>query len=783
MERSKSRRGKACLTGIFLVILMCYTVACVPQSRKPAVSLPRANPGYVQWLERQSMLAASPQYTRLVSGTELLWRAPTADKPAVRVDTLLEAADTWLFVQPQLLLTENQRPVLAELSAPTNLRLLQTLGIGGLYLQPTAESAALWGGQKTPGSGEDISSLSFAPHVGTEKHYTDMARLAEQQQLQLGSGLVPAAVGIGPDFFLAARHVREYPGTMMMVEIPKEFWGLLPPAANVALPAQPPAGAASAQGATGGSSITASASAQAAADATNAHATLSDSSTPSAASAAVPTVSSATGPWAATPLQGAHNASLTALAEKNILPPALLRDSLTWATPGGWAATPIIEGIDGVERRFVYRYHGTVLQPLLQWDDPSRNAQRILSASIIRTIGSQQQTLGGLYPEAWAGLDAIAHDLVDAPTTDAAAATRLPEPAASALRSLSREISRYGGWSMQGDVFPPSLTAAILRTGVDFTTDSITSPLAEYALLTGDALPLKQALKDSLSAGIDQRRLVRSLPHYRGLNLRPLHESPQGRNVLKKWKEYLQNLPTHEGKSNWTQQAPLQDSVWYVTGASLAAMAAGFSPEAATRPESRAAIRARHLLLTGFRAGLPGLLLLSGQDLSGSLNLPSSGSAEAPDSATAPAGRTLGAWAFSAPAAVALSTRTGHSRAHSLYGPLSAQTAEPDSYVQQIAALTALRKQWGLARATLLAVPETKHAATVAVLLQLPNGKYVLNIANFSDKSRSEHIALPMIKAAKRASNPLLAQQSVSFDGQLLRLELDPWQCSLIYVD
>lgn len=750
MERSKSRRGQACLTGLFLVILLCYIGACVPQGRKPATPLPRANPGYVQWLERQSMLAASPQYTRLVSGTELLWRAPTADKPDVRVNTLLEAADTWLFVQPQLLLTENQRPALAELSAPAHLRLLQALGIGGLYLQPTAESAALWGGQKTPGTGEDISSLTFAPHVGNEKQYADMARLAGQQQLQLGSGLVPAAVGIGPDFFLAARHVREYPGTMMMVEIPQEFWGLLPPAANISLPSTlPPTGAAITQTATGGSPL-------------------------SSATAALP----ATSPWIATPLQGAYSSSLTALAEKNILPPALLRDSLTWASPGGWAATPIIEGIDGAERRFVYRYHGTVLQPLLQWDDPSRNAQRILSASIIRTIGSQQQTLGGLYPEAWAGLDSVAHDLpVDAQTVDTGAASgHLPEPAASALRSLSREISRYGGWSMQGDIFPPGLTAAILRTGVDFTTDSITSPLAEYALLTGDALPLKQALKDSLQAGIDHRRLVRSLPHYRGLDLRPLQESLQGRKTLEKFKEYLRNLPTHEGKNSWSQQAPLQNSVLYATGASLAAMSAKISPEAATRPESLAVIRARHLLLTGFRAGLPGLLLLSGQDLSGSLNL-------SPAESANPAGQTLGAWAFSAPAATALSTRTGHSRAPALYGPLSTQTAEPESYVQQLTALTALRKQWGLARATLLAVPDTKHAETVAVLLQLPNGKYVLTIANFSDKGRSEQIQMTAIKTGKRASNPLVAQQSVSFDGQLLRLELDPWQCSLIYID
>lgn len=730
MERSKSRRGQACLTGLLLISLLCLIGACVPQGRKPTPSLPRANPGYVQWLERQSMLAAVPQYTRLVSGTELLWRAPTADDPAARVNTLLEAADTWLFVQPQLLLTENQRPVLAELSAPSTMRLLQTIGINGLYLMPTAESAALWGGPTTPNNGEDANSLTFAAHVGSEKQYADLARLAGQQHMQVGSGLVPAAVGIGPDFFLAARRVRDYPGTMMMVDIPKEFWNLLPPTDGLPVSESGPA-----TGSTGGI-------------------------------------------WAAVPLQGAHRASLTALAEKNILPPALLRDNLLWASPGGWAATPPIEGIDGVERRFVYRYHDTVLRPLLQWDDPSRNAQRILSASIIRTIGSQQQTLGGLYPEAWAGLDSVAYDLAPTQVTDSAdkARVRLPEPAASALRALSREISRYGGWSMQGDMFPPSLTPVILRTGVDFTVDTISSPAAEYALLTGDAQPLKQALKDSLSAGIDQRRLVRSLPHDRGLDLRPLQDSLQGRNTLEKLKEYLQTLPTQAGHSAWAQQAPLHNNILYATGASLAAMAAQLSPEAASRPESLAAIRTRHLLLTSFRAGLPGLLFLSGQDLSGTLNLP-------PDAGREPDRQSLGAWGFSASAAAALSTRTGHSRAPNLYGPPAAQIAGPDSYVQRLTALTALRKQRGLARGILLAVPDTKHTSTVALLLQLPDGTHLLNIANFSDKNRSEQIQLSPAKTGQRSSDALFPQQSVKIDGQLLRLELDPWQCRLIHID
>lgn len=786
MERSKSRRRQNCLRNLaptsdplssvwlakvwlsslllISVLLVSMIGACAPHSRTAAQPLPRANPGYVQWLERQSMLSAVPQYTRMISGTELSWRIPNTNDANTRITTLLEAADTWLFVQPELLLTERQRPVLAELGDPALLRLVQHLGFGGLYLTPTAESAALWGGQSQgtlTTAGEDTSSLNFAAHVGTDKLLGALSQGAGQH-LQLGSGLVPAAVGIGPDFFLAARHVREYPGTLMMVEVPKEFWKLLPPAVQ---------------------------------------------QSPQLAPQLAPQQAENLSPrWTGTALEGPHSDSFTALVEKNILPPALLRDTLPWATHGAWAATPIIEGIDGVERRFVYRYHGDVQRPLLQWDDPSKNAQRILSASIIRTIGNQQQTLGGLYPEAWVGLDSVTPAAPAFGQSPDAKHAQLAEPAASALRALSREIQRYGGWAMQAEIFPPSLTAAILRTGVDFTMDSVTSPGAEYALLTGDTHILKQALKNSLAAGIDHRRLVRGLPHYKGLDLRPLLDSPQGAAARADLEARLKAKPW----AAWTRHVFLRDHILYATATTLAALAAQLDPEAALRPESLAAVRSRHLLLTTFRAGMPGLLLLSGQDLTGALNLPAasgfSGSAQAGSTQTATAkpnpvspdpaqpnpvspdpaqagGNTLGAWAFSAPAATAFATRTGQAKAPSVYGPVAVQTAIADSYVQQVAALTSLRKQWAVARSSLSAVPDTSHATSVALLLQSPAGTRILNVANFSDKALTENITLPADCRARKVTDVLSPGKSVQVQGQSVRLDLDPWQCRLIHIE
>lgn len=763
-SRLYPRRVPLCLV---LCLITCALLgACVPAGTKPTAPLPRANPGYVQWLERQSMLAATPTYSRLVSGTELLWRLPAADNSENRIAILLEAADTWLFVYPPSLLTEGQRTVMAELHTGTTLRQLKMLGFGGIYAAPTAESSALWTGQtgmpgaaagessgdssgdslSTESYAEDATSLGFAPHMGTEKQYIDLAKAAGREQMQLGAGLVPAAVGIGPDFLLAGRHVRDYPGSLIMVEVPKEYWHLLPPAPALTKP-------------TGITTASSSLSASNASPMRSAKTAASPTSPPPVSKQEESPYAPRT--WTATALRGPHQAALDALVAKNIVPAALVRDSLPWATPSGWAATPLMEGIDGVERRFVYRYHGNVNSPVLQWDDPSRNAQRILSASTIRTIGSQQQTLGGLYPEAWAGLDV-------APVSNSkAVGSTVPEPAAAALRDLSREIRRYGGWSMQADVFPPSLTSAILSTGVDFTLDTITSPTAEYALLTGDTQPLKEALKASLNAGVDHRRLVRTLPHYKGLDLRPLYDTnnTHARSAATKLHAWLR---TDSAKA-WLgpPEATQQPERINATAATLAAMAAGFGPAEAIRPENATAIQSRHMLLTALRASLPGLLLLSGADITGALNVPVARSTK--DGASVAKGTSpLGGWGFSSAAQAGIVTRTGLARAPSVYGAIQAQAAQPNSYGQQLADVVAKRRQWGLARAQLVALPNTSHTSTVAILLLLGDGSHSLTVANFSAQARSENIR---ISAGKHGQK-----------GQDIQLELDPWQCRLIHI-
>ena len=93
---SASYQGQAMSRVMGLVLLLALSVAlaaCTPRSGRTAhgghesslrreqalaagsaALLPRADPGYLQWLERQSMLGSTQELTGQVSGTDLIWR-------------------------------------------------------------------------------------------------------------------------------------------------------------------------------------------------------------------------------------------------------------------------------------------------------------------------------------------------------------------------------------------------------------------------------------------------------------------------------------------------------------------------------------------------------------------------------------------------------------------------------------------------------------------------------------------------------------------------------------
>lgn len=645
------RRTPAPRPRLALLLLLCALLAlagCGPRAHRareagrgpaPELGLPRADPAYVQWMERQSMLGMAPELASQVSGSGLIWSNSAS---AVRPGMLLEAAPNWLYVTPFTL--SSSGPVLRTLAQPGVTALLSRLGLRGLYLTPTGETGELWTGRTLPG-GEDVTTLGFAPHVGTEEDFLRLAATLEAAGMQSGGQLPPAATGLGPDFILQARHAPRFDGIYAMMTVPKELWPLLP---NV--PEE----------------------------------------------------------WECLPLRAETQ---RALQDQGVLPRAIVRDGLPWAEPGGWAVTGEVRGADGVPRRWVYRYSGHPLRPVLLWQDPSGQSRRIVSASIIRHTGLQGQTLAGLRLEALFGLD------VPPQTPADDGRTRLT-PGPGALAEAVREIHRYGGWAMQADVLPTRLNAAALAGGADFTRDALSAPGAWYALLSGDARPLASLLRNALTQGVDFRRLAHGLEGGRSVDWRPLAEvSP----------ELVARARTLAGQRG--------DGVQWTTPASLAARALGLRPPAA--PGDRAGTDAERLrrererlrdaveLCEGVQLALPGLYFVSPQTLTGALDI----AGPAPSDGKTP---LLGAPLLSEREAAPLA-----------FGPVEDQLADDAGLAPRLARLLRARAALRLAEGRLVTA-EADAGGGYAAATALPGGGFWLVFANFSDSPRAVGLRFPV---------------------------------------
>ena len=672
-----------------LLFVVCLT-ACTSRHKAAENTLPRAAPGHLQWLERQSLLGAAPELTAQVSGTELLWRN-SAGK--ARPHVLLEAAPNWLYLDPHSMAT-GQALFRALQTSPLSGKLTE-LGVSGLFLAPTGERGDIWtqhtGAQipladsPMPDNG-NVVSLRFDPALGSETDFTALAQKLEGSGIQLGGELPPAATGLGPDFMLQARRAPRFDGIYAMLPVPRTLWDSLPRLGGEldCLPLRP--------------------------------------------------------------------AAVARLQESALLPPALERDSLPWATPGGWAVTGEVRGADGQPRRWVYRHAGDHLRPVLLWQDPSGKARHIFSAAVIQHVGLQRQSLAGLRFEALLGMEAAEPRQKDKPAPISLS------PGLEALTAVAGEVRRYGGWSMQDDVLPASLTPAILASHVDFARDAASSAGAALALLSGDATPLRHLL-DAMRQ-IDQQRMARGLDDWRGVDWRPLLDLPDGRALA---------ALAQQKAGQTTDHLQLAASPAAIAALALnpdipSSPASDLAPDRALarplRPGRIRALRQGCHLLLGLRLALPGLAFVSVQELTGAFWLP--------HTPASPPGLTP-LW----------DARIGHGGTTTVlplaFGPLAEQWADKDSFAHEVARLLRARQQYGLGLGSLEGV--SGSAGTLATLCKLPGGGWWIWAANFSSRPQDLPCLLPA-PATHGPARDLLSGSALPLaeNGRMLRLHLAPRQ-------
>lgn len=220
----KAQRGRSwiCVLAFLALFFSCLALASCRSPRRGDVSLPRPQPAYTAWLEKQSMLAQADKLIGQVSQTERVWMFPAS---GMAVETLLKAAPQWLE------LCSTQFPGEAFLRRlPLDFSRMRQAGIRGLYLGPLGEDQSYWQDK----GAENISgrmlpaSLELDPRLGEYRDLERLGKEAENAGFELGADILNAATSMGPDFFLQARHATGHGGLYAMLELPRHLWAEAP---------------------------------------------------------------------------------------------------------------------------------------------------------------------------------------------------------------------------------------------------------------------------------------------------------------------------------------------------------------------------------------------------------------------------------------------------------------------------------------------------------------------------------------------------------------------------
>ena len=188
-------------------------------------ALPRINPTYIHWLAQQSMLGKADSLIAEVSGSARLWQnSGSAD----RWQFFLQSCPNWLDINPHL--ESTLRPVFRTFTKTELQQKLLASGVQGVFISPTGEPAEIWASREQPvdQTGVDIVSFNFALAAGDADSLQRLVTSLNQNNIQLGGSLPPAATGLGPDFMLEMRAATGFTGLYAAVEVPANQWQILP---------------------------------------------------------------------------------------------------------------------------------------------------------------------------------------------------------------------------------------------------------------------------------------------------------------------------------------------------------------------------------------------------------------------------------------------------------------------------------------------------------------------------------------------------------------------------
>ncbi|EJL04399.1 MULTISPECIES: maltose alpha-D-glucosyltransferase [Pseudomonas] len=594
-------------------------------------------------------------------------------------------ASVWFTAYPASIVTREEGTVLEALGDETLWHALSRIGIQGIHNGPLKRSGGLSGTEHTPTIDGNFDRISFDidPQLGTEAQLQALTRMAAAHNAVVIDDVIPSHTGKGADFRLAEMAYEDYPGLYHMVEIREEDWPLLPDIAEGR-------------------------------DAQN-----------------------------LTPQQ------VDVLRDKHYIVGQLQR--VIFFEPGvketDWSATPIVMGVDGKPRRWVYLHYFKEGQPSLNWLDPTFAAQQMIIGDALHAIDVMGAKILRLDANGFLGVER---------KLDGTAWSESHPLSITGNQLLGGAIRKAGGFSFQELNLTVDDIAAMSHGGADLSYDFITRPAYQHALLMGDTEFLRLMLRQMHTLGIDPGSLIHALQNHDELTLELVHFW-----TLHAHDTYLYQGQTFPGgilREHIREQmyerltgehAPY--NLKFVTNgvscttASIITAALGIRDLDAITAADIQQIRQVHLLLVMYNAMQPGVFALSGWDLVGALPLP----AEQVEHLMGDGDTRWihrGAYDLVDLNPDAVLSAGQMPRPKTLYGSLPSQLKDPDSFVSQLRKILAARRAYDIAASRQILVPDVEHPGLLIMVHELPTGKGTqITALNFGSTQITETLHLPNI--------------------------------------
>jgi trehalose synthase len=695
-----------------LIATVCTVIAGYQTSSSQTTSPDQA---YFTFLEQQSLLFQADQEAQKVSGNGVQWRN---NYGVPEPDQLVKTASVWVLYYPGSVIPKPGMSVIGTWADPQLWDTFKDIGIQLMHTNPVKRAGGIKGTDYTPtiDGWFDPISLQIDPQLGTDDEYRQLVLVAGQRGAIIADDLVPLHTGLGPDFRLAERAYKDYPGLYTMVEINQADWGLLPkvddPWGTVLVPRD-----------------------------------------------------------AAVMLrQKGYIPGLIASADA-------ASGANEWS---GWSATPELAGVDGKTHRMVYLHVFKPAQPVLNWLDPTYASRRVQYGITIRNFVDFGSKVLRLDAAPFLGIEPNPNDVTasvyETPlsyvgTDDLAFMCR--KLGGWTFQELNVPIEQLKDYAKNGpdlsyDFFTRAQVLHPLITG-----DVLPLRVAHSLLLKLGANP--GAMIHDLQNHDEITYQLIDLGSRDDIDFEGQHINGK---QLKD--QILKEMRAREDGDNAPYNnlyRPVQDGI-ATTFAGFIAPALGVQDPYNALPEQVALIQRGHILVAHANAMQPGVFAISAWDLVGALPIPKASVADRTQDGDWRWINRGGVDLLGANPGTDRSV-IGLPRAKALYGSLPDQLKSPNSFASQLKQMLAARKQYRIAESKTLAVPNVGNPAVCVLVMQLPDSKNLAVTAlNYARTDWSIDIDLNQVSGVQASSiagqmaHDIVANQDVATVSNTGRLTM-----------